>query len=174
MQDEGAMDRLWTPWRMEYVTRETPGHECLYCWMAAGTAEDDRERLVLHRGSHNLAAVNLYPYNSGHLMIAPYAHIPVLDASATAQLHELIVLARASERILRDEYRPDAFNIGMNVGTEAGAGIPEHYHLHIVPRWSGDTSFMSTTASTRVVPEVPASTYDRLRSAFDALAGQTP
>lgn len=146
--------------------------DCLFCWMAeGGEASADRERLVLHRGKLNLVAINRYPYNNGHLMIAPFRHVGELCSSTEEELAEMIALARVTEGILRREYHPHGFNLGMNLGAAAGAGVAHHEHLHIVPRWQGDTNFMGTTADTRVVPETPESTWDRLRPAFDELAG---
>lgn len=164
------MERLWTPWRFEYVSgssAQPPG--CLFCWAVEGGPERDAERLVLYRGKSNFVIVNRYPYNNGHLVVAPYAHVPDLSSAEPSQLEELIRLARASEEILRGAYDPDGFNLGMNVGAAAGAGVAEHHHLHVVPRWVGDTNFLAATSETRVVPEVPDRTYERLRPAFDAL-----
>jgi len=164
------MQRLWTPWRLEYVTAGTEMPECLFCWMAAGEGEaDDRERLVLYRGKLNLVAINRYPYNNGHLMIAPYVHVETLVDADVAQLEEMIRLARLADGILRDTYRAHGINVGMNLGAAAGAGVAGHHHLHLVPRWRGDTNFMGTTAETRVVPEIPERTWERLRPAFAAL-----
>jgi len=152
---------------MGYVTSQEPMPECLFCWLGEpGGGGQDRERLVLYRGKLNLVAINRYPYNNGHLMVAPYEHVGDLTSSSEAQLAEMIALARRAEAILRRDYHADGFNVGMNVGAAAGAGVAHHQHLHIVPRWQGDTNFMGTTAGTRVVPETPESTWDRLRPAF--------
>ncbi len=163
------MDRLWTPWRYEYVSGATQVPECLLCAAVEGGPPADEDHLVLHRGTSNFVIINKYPYSSGHLMVAPLAHVAELTGSSDEQLAEMMTLARACESILAAAYEPDGFNIGMNLGKAAGAGVVDHQHLHIVPRWIGDASFMTTTADTRVVPESPAETFVRLRSAFDEL-----
>lgn len=148
------------------MTKETEQQGCLFCWMAEGDVSTDRERLVLYRGNLNLVAVNRYPYNNGHLMVAPFEHVPDLASASEEQLAEMMGLARNAEALLRDEYHAQGFNLGMNVGAAAGAGVAHHHHLHIVPRWRGDTNFMGTTSETRVVPEMPEATYDRLVERF--------
>ena len=142
---------------------------CLFCWAVAGGEECDKERLVLHRAEHNFVIINKYPYSNGHLMVAPYAHVDDLESSAAEQLAEMILLARACEGILRGAYHPQGFNIGMNLGAVAGAGVKDHEHMHVVPRWMGDVSFLTTTSDTRVVPELPEQTYERLRPEFATL-----
>ena len=163
------MDRLWTPWRFEYVTGATRVAGCLLCAAVEGEPSADETNLVLHRGTSNFVIVNKYPYSSGHLMVAPFVHVAELTGSSDEQLAEMMTLARACESILTAAYTPDGFNIGMNLGKAAGAGVVDHQHLHVVPRWIGDASFMTTTADTRVVPESPAETFARLRPAFDEL-----
>jgi len=162
------MERLWTPWRYEYVTGVDKATGCVLCDVIAGGAEQDEEMLVLHRARHNYVIINKYPYSNGHLMVAPFEHVADLGGASGEQLDELMRLARACETILREAYGPDGFNIGMNIGRAAGAGVIEHHHLHIVPRWTGDASFMSATADTRVIPETPDGTYARLRPLFAA------
>lgn len=164
------MQRLWTPWRFEYVTGAAEDVEgCVFCWAIEGGPEHDAERLVLHRARYNFVIINKYPYNNGHLMIAPYDHISNLAQSSGDVLAEMMLLAKECERILGDAYHPHGFNIGMNLGRVAGAGIEWHQHLHIVPRWTGDVSFMTSINETRLVPEMPDQTYERLRPAFQAL-----
>ena len=163
------MDRLWTPWRYEYVSglgEEVEG--CVLCDAIAAGPDADESKLVLYRGRVNYVIINKYPYTSGHLMVAPYEHIAELRASADDQLAEMMLLARVCETILSGAYSPHGFNIGMNIGRAAGAGIWDHQHLHVVPRWLGDASFMSATADTRLIPETPEATYTRLRPKFDA------
>ncbi len=163
------MERLWTPWRYEYVSGlgdEVEG--CVLCDAVAGGPEHDEAKLVLYRGSLNYVIINKYPYTSGHLMVAPFEHVAELRASEPAQLDEMMRLARVCETILAESYNPHGFNIGMNIGRAAGAGIWEHQHLHVVPRWLGDASFMSATAQVRVIPETPETTFCRLRPQFDA------
>ena len=157
------MERLWTPWRMAFVGGpEQPG--CLFCRIKA--EDRDEENLVLHRGEQALVMLNLYPYNSGHLMIAPYAHTGDL-ASLPAEIGaEVLALTQRSVAALTEEYGPHGYNVGMNLGRVAGAGVPDHLHVHVVPRWNGDTNFMPVTAETKVLPETLDQTWRRLRSRF--------
>lgn len=160
------MDYLWTPWRYNYVTTtDSKRGECIFC-AAAGDGEHDRERFVVHRAAHNFVILNLYPYTSGHLMVVPYQHVATLTDLDEATLFELIGLAQRSEKHLREIYHPDGLNLGFNLGRSAGAGIAAHLHMHVLPRWTGDTSFITTTAETRVLPEDLDVTWERLRAAF--------
>lgn len=138
---------------------------CIFCEAIKNPA-DDEKNFVLHRGSHNFVILNLYPYITGHLMIAPYAHVGEFDAASKAVTDEMMDLAKRCQTTLREIYRPDGFNLGMNLGRAAGAGVADHIHLHIMPRWVGDTNFMSTVAETRVLPEDLATTYSKLREKF--------
>jgi ATP adenylyltransferase len=163
------MDRLWTPWRYRYVssakaTDADPKSVCIFCDKAAST--DDRENFVVLRAERNFLILNLYPYTSGHLMIAPYEHVGTLAAADPETLAEMMRLTTRAERALRQLYRPDGLNIGMNVGESAGAGVPGHIHMHVLPRWTGDGSFMTTVAETRVLPETLETTYERLKAAL--------
>jgi ATP adenylyltransferase len=158
------MDHLWTPWRYRYVSTFAEAVGCLFCRVSAET--DDRKNHILLRAKLNFVMLNRYPYSSGHLMIAPYAHVATLEESDPLALQEMMSLAQRAETVLRSVYRPDGLNLGMNVGRSAGAGIPGHLHLHVLPRWSGDTSFMTTVADTRVLPEDLETTYERLSAAF--------
>ncbi|MBI3359872.1 MAG: HIT domain-containing protein [Chloroflexi bacterium] len=156
------MEHLWTPWRMTYLMGEGGKLEgCIFCDKPAG---DDDENFILHRGQQSFIMLNLYPYNNGHLMIAPYAHEPSIESLDAATLAEMMALSQRSLRLLRRAYDPQAFNLGLNIGAAAGAGVADHVHLHIVPRWAGDTSFMSTLAETRVIPEWVGRTYERLKA----------
>lgn len=158
------MERLWTPWRMAYVAGGEPAPGCLFCEKAR--EQQDEQNLVLYRGEHGYVLLNLYPYNTGHLMVAPYQHtgdLPGLDPEVGFHLWRLMQL---SVKVLEEEYRPDGFNIGINLGRVAGAGVPDHLHVHVVPRWAGDTNFMPVTAGTKVLPETLAQTYQRLRPHF--------
>jgi ATP adenylyltransferase len=160
------MDYLWTPWRYSYVTTaDSNTGECIFCAAVADT-EHDRERLVVWRASRNVVILNRFPYTSGHLMVVPHEHVASLTDLPDETLWELISLARGAEQHLRDVYRPDGLNLGLNLGRSAGAGIAAHLHLHVLPRWAGDTSFMTTTAETRVLPEDLNVTWERLRAAF--------
>ena len=159
------MDRLWTPWRYRYVsTAGRPGNACIFCEAAA--SEDDRANYVVLRGERNFLILNLYPYTSGHLMIAPYEHVATLADAHPATLEEMMRLTARAEKVLREVYSPDGLNIGMNVGAAAGAGIPGHIHMHALPRWTGDASFMTTVSETRVLPETIERTYERLSAAL--------
>jgi ATP adenylyltransferase len=155
------MKRIWAPWRMKYLIGEkTTG--CIFCTEIAQNR--DRENYILHRGRHGFIMLNLYPYSNGHLMIAPYQHVPSLEDLNEAALTDLMHLINLSLRILRKALQPRGFNIGINIGRAAGAGIDEHVHIHIVPRWEGDTNFMPIIAETRVIPELLDQTYDKLRA----------
>jgi ATP adenylyltransferase len=158
------MDHLWTPWRLPYLRGDEslPGG-CLFC--LAPQSEDVEARIV-HRGRLCYVILNRFPYNNGHLMVAPYAHVATpedLDAESAA---ELMGLTQLSLRVLREAYQPQGFNLGMNIGEVAGAGIVGHIHLHIVPRWGGDTNYMTTAGRTRVIPEWLEQMYERLRPLF--------
>jgi ATP adenylyltransferase len=158
------MDYLWTPWRYQYVTKpEDPG-VCVFC--AAAQSGDDSQTLVVHRGAHNFIILNRYPYCSGHVMVVPYAHVATLEELADEALVEMMRLARACVKHLRAAYRPDGLNLGINLGKSAGAGIAGHLHLHVLPRWTGDTNFMTVVGETRVMPESLEVTWEKLRKAF--------
>jgi ATP adenylyltransferase len=160
------MDYLWTPWRYTYVTTaDVKTGECIFCAAAADT-EHDRERLVVWRASRNFVILNRYPYTSGHLMVVPNQHVATLIDLGDETLFELIGLARRAEKHLREVYRPDGLNLGFNLGRSAGAGIADHLHMHVLPRWTGDTSFISTVSETRVLPEDLDVTWERLQAAF--------
>lgn len=160
------MERLWTPWRMQYVgaTRTDDLGGCIFCdKLRAGR---DQENLILHRGEQAFVLLNLYPYNSGHAMVAPYLHTGDLTAVPPAVTAGVWDLAQVTVAALSAEYRPHGYNLGMNLGRAAGAGVPDHLHLHIVPRWTGDTNFMPLTAETKVMPEALEQTYRRLQPHF--------
>ncbi len=158
------MKRMWTPWRMEYLTSEKP-EGCIFCNEMA--ADKDKENYILHRGARCCLVLNLYPYNTGHLMVIPREHAATLEDLSEETLLEVILMVRKSLTALRQAMAPDGFNIGINVGKAAGAGIDEHIHIHIVPRWEGDTNFMTICAETRVVPELLDDTYDRLKAVLE-------
>ena len=160
------MDKLWAPWRMRYVGG--PKHDgCVFC--SAFDGRNDREALILHRGERTFIILNLYPYNSGHAMIVPYEHLADLDnlgSDARAQLLELADLFIAAAGAV---LHPDGFNLGMNLGEVAGAGVADHLHLHVVPRWLGDANFMPIVAGTTVLPELLPVTYARLRAEIERI-----
>lgn len=161
------MDRLWSPWRSEYIASagDADPSVCVFCQLR-DEAENDAENFVLHRAAHNLVVLNRYPYTSGHLLIVPYEHVGELDTAAKATTDELMDLTKRSQTALREVYRPDGFNVGMNLGRAAGAGIADHIHIHILPRWAGDTNFMSSVAEARVLPEDLFTTYQKLHNRF--------
>ena len=159
------MRRLWTPWRMTYLVRERVG-DCVFCQKLG--EDDDRENLILYRGQAACVLLNLYPYNTGHLMVIPLKHTASLEELPAEGIVEVMRLIQESLKILRKQLRPDGFNVGANIGKAAGAGIDDHVHIHIVPRWNGDTNFMPVLAETRVMPEMLLDTYDRLKTEFDA------
>jgi len=158
------MDYLWTPWRYQYVTQSGDATVCVFC--TAAQSQDDAKTLVVHRGTHNFVILNRYPYTSGHVMVVPYQHVASLEALTDDALVELILLARRCEKHLRAVYRPEGLNLGLNIGKSAGAGIAGHIHLHALPRWTGDTNFMTVLGETRVMPEALEVTWERLRAAF--------
>lgn len=157
------MDRLWSPWRYQYVS-QAPQPECIFCVKAS--ERRDAENFVLFRARHNFALLNLYPYTTGHLMIAPYRHVASLQEADADELEEMIRLTRLAEVCLRAVYRPQGLNLGMNLGECAGAGVAGHIHMHVLPRWVGDASFLTTVGETRVLPEDLPTTYRRLLAAF--------
>ena len=155
------MDYLWTPWRYAYVTGAQKPTGCIFC--EAFKQKDDRAALILYRGSHCFIILNTFPYTSGHVMVVPNEHVDQLEKLSAPATHELIDLCQRMEQVLREVYHPDGVNLGMNIGRAAGAGVADHIHTHVLPRWVGDTNFMTTTAETRVLPEALETTYQRLR-----------
>lgn len=161
------MDKLWAPWRIEYV-RQPQEEECIFC--AKPQQNDDRETLILFRGNQAFVLMNLYPYSNGHLMVAPYRHCDNTEDLETDTLTEIMTLANHSMAILRKTMRAEGFNFGVNVGRAAGAGIEEHVHYHLVPRWAGDTNYMPILGHTKVIVEGLQETYDLLKPEFDRLS----
>ncbi|MBI3075859.1 MAG: HIT domain-containing protein [Deltaproteobacteria bacterium] len=160
------MERLWAPWRMAYI-EGAPTAGCFLC--VGEDAGADEARLLLARARRTLVMLNRFPYNSGHLLVAPLRHTGALEGLAEEEAAELIVtLQRATDR-LQQALHPDGFNIGLNLGKAAGAGLEEHLHFHIVPRWNGDTNFMPVLGEAKVVPEYLVATYRKLRPFFDRL-----
>jgi ATP adenylyltransferase len=156
------VDYLWTPWRYQYVTKGDSASGCVFC-AAAGGAED-RDNLIVHRARYNFVILNRFPYTNGHVMVVPFQHAAMLQELAEETLLEMMRLARECEKHLRATYRPDGLNIGMNLGRSAGAGIADHLHMHILPRWAGDTNFMTVTGETRVLPEDLPVTWEKLKN----------
>jgi len=158
------MDYLWTPWRYRYVADASKDDRCIFCDALA--ANDDRRMLIVLRSSKNFVILNRYPYTSGHAMVVPYAHVADLDAAEPDTLAEMMRLAQRVQTALGKTYEPQGYNLGMNLGRAAGAGVTHHLHLHILPRWSGDANFMTVTGETRVEPEELSTTYDKLQKAL--------
>ena len=161
-------ERLHAPWRMEYVEQTgQPSCECIFC--AKPQQESDEANLIIHRGTHNFIILNAFPYNNGHLMIIPYQHISVFTELTYESLQEMMQLAQLAVAALQRAMRPDGFNLGMNIGRTAGGGIAEHLHLHIVPRWNGDTNFMPVIGNVRVLPESLERTWAKICASFSAV-----
>jgi ATP adenylyltransferase len=161
------LDHLWSPWRLEYVIGTKTRTGCVFCVSRPSPPES----LVVLEGQTCYVVLNLYPYNNGHLMVVPYRHESTLASLTTDEMNELGRLTQISETALREAYRLDGINVGVNLGREAGAGIVEHVHVHLVPRWNGDTNFMTTVGQTRVLPEKLEETATRLRPIFERLSG---
>lgn len=161
------MDRLWSPWRNAYVTRTAEPSDCVFC---EALQHEDGRALIVDEGPTCFVILNLYPYNSGHLMIVPRRHVGTLAALDSTELTELAALIRRAEIALTEAYQPQGLNVGMNLGRPAGAGVLDHLHVHLVPRWTGDTSFMSVVGNVRVLPEELPRTAERLRPIFERLA----
>jgi ATP adenylyltransferase len=160
------LDRLYSPWRLKYVTAASgePSGACIFC---AALERDDA--LIVHRGVHTFVILNLFPYNNGHLMVVPNRHIGRLAAATDEELAELMRLTRTAEIAISSAYAPHGLNMGLNLGKSAGAGVLDHLHMHVVPRWEGDTNFMSVVGETRVLPEEIPTTATRLRAEFEKL-----
>ncbi len=156
------MDYLWTPWRYHYVSKGPNSPGCIFC--EALKLKNDAESLILHRGKLCFIILNRFPYTTGHSMIAPYEHVGEFDKAAPDALSEMMLLAQRLGRALGALYRPDGYNLGMNLGRVAGAGVADHLHLHVLPRWAGDTSFMTTVGETRLEPEDLATTFSKLKA----------
>ena len=157
------MERLWTPWRLAYVTGTANAERCIFC-------DDAADDLVLVRGRLSYVILNLYPYNNGHLMVVPNRHVGTLRGLTRDELDELMRFTRQGEMALAEAYTPQGINVGINLGRPAGAGVVDHLHVHLVPRWTGDTNFMSVVGNVRVLPEELGETARRLRPIFERLA----
>jgi ATP adenylyltransferase len=158
------MKRLWAAWRMKYITNAEKETGCIFCSALAKT--DDSQNLVILRRERAFVILNKYPYTSGHLMVAPFAHQPSLELLDPVSRAEMMELISQCITALRQAYDPQGFNVGANIGQAAGAGVPGHVHIHIVPRWNGDTNFMSTVGEVRVLPESLEDTYRRISQAL--------
>ena len=160
------MDYLWTPWRYQYMAQAAAGKqtECIFCDAVA--EKNDAKTLIVHRGAKAFVILNRFPYTSGHVMIVPYAHVAELHLCDAQSLSEMMQLAQRVEAVYQADYKPDGMNLGMNLGRAAGAGVAGHLHLHMLPRWIGDSNFMTVTGETRVHPEELRTTYERLTRAL--------
>ncbi len=165
------MDILWSPWRYDYIKSGDQPQEqkdssgCVFCDILKNSASDE-EKFILHRAEFNFVILNIYPYISGHLMIVPFKHLADLDFADKNTTDEMMDLAKSCQTILRKAYNPNGFNLGMNLGRAAGAGVAEHFHMHILPRWIGDANFMTAICETRTIPEDLKTTYARLKDRF--------
>jgi len=159
-----ANQRIWAPWRLRYVTDAMKSRDCVFCAKAA--AGDDRASLIVHRGERCFVILNLYPYTNGHLMVAPFEHVGRLQDLDPEVLAELMDLAQQGMRRIEGAYGPEGFNVGLNQGRVAGAGVEGHIHLHVVPRWAGDTNYMPVLADTRVMPQSLEDSFDALKGGF--------
>ena len=158
------MEYIAAPWREEYVKKVFKMKGCIFC--KAMKQKNDRECFILYRGKHNFILLNKYPYTPGHLMIAPNEHLDSIESAEKESTDEMIELLKKCLRILKEQYKPQGFNTGMNIGHSAGAGVADHYHLHIIPRWVGDSNFMPLVGKTKVVLQDLHTTYDRLLPHF--------
>lgn len=161
------MNHLWAPWRMAYIAAGTKVEGCVFCAKLAEA--DDREQLILYRGQTCFVIMNLFPYNNGHVMVVPYRHTADLVGLTAEEQEEMMRLTRHCVRLLTEAFRPDGFNLGMNLGRSAGAGVEDHLHMHAVPRWNGDTNFMPVLGETRVLPDALFSSYDKLAAVLARL-----
>jgi len=160
------MDYLWSPWRYQYISQVGKVDGCPFCSMMALDASHDREQLIVYRGEFNFVALNLYPYTPGHLLVTPYDHVADLSQLRPGTLAEMMDLTQRLQVVLQTCYNPEGYNLGMNLGKCAGAGVADHLHLHFLPRWCADANFMTVVGETRVLPEDLLTTYDRLAAFF--------
>ncbi|QQS42347.1 MAG: HIT domain-containing protein [Acidobacteriota bacterium] len=164
------MDILWSPWRYDYI-RSSSKHasdgesDCVFCAVLQNPASDD-EKYIVHRAGFNFVILNIFPYITGHLMIVPFDHLPSPVNASKEITDELMDLAKRSQEILAEVYSPDGFNMGMNIGKAAGAGVENHFHMHLMPRWAGDANFMTSIGETRTIPETLETTYEKLKGKF--------
>ncbi len=159
--------RIWAPWRLAYVkdASKDSAEECIFC--AKPAEDDDEANLIVHRGDRCFVILNLYPYTNGHLMIAPYEHLATLPALGPETVAEMMALSQRAMTILEESYEPHGYNVGFNQGRVAGAGVEHHIHMHVVPRWGGDTNFMPVLADTRVMPQTLEQSYEALKGKFE-------
>lgn len=158
------MDILWSPWRYDYITKsgsaKTSG--CVFCDILNNSASDE-ENFIVSRAEFNFVILNVYPYTSGHLMVVPYKHLAMVSDGSPEATNEMMELTKRAQSVITEAYKPDGINLGMNLGQAAGAGVAEHYHMHVLPRWVGDANFMTAIGQTRTIPESLADTYKKLK-----------
>ena len=162
-----ANERIWAPWRLAYVkdAAKDVEQDCIFC--AKPAEDDDEANLIVHRGERAFVILNLFPYTNGHLMVTPYAHLSSIADVPAETIAEVMSLSQQAIRVLEEKYAPHGFNVGFNQGRVAGAGVEHHIHMHVVPRWGGDTNFMPVLADTRVMPQSIEQTYEALRGSFE-------
>lgn len=165
------MKVLWAPWRMEYILSDQKGAGCIFC--PGDDRGQDEERLMLYVGSLTVVMMNRFPYINGHLLVAPVRHVPGLDALSEDETLDLLSMVRRSIGVLRKALKSEGFNVGLNIGSVAGAGVEEHIHFHIVPRWNGDTNYMTVLGDVRVIPEHLKDTYQKLLPHFQEFKNDT-
>jgi ATP adenylyltransferase len=165
------MKVLWAPWRMGYILSDKKDASCIFC--PGNNREQDEERLILYVGALTMVIMNKYPYNNGHLLVAPVRHLPDMENLAHEESLDLLLMVQRSIAVLKDIMNPEGFNVGLNLGHVAGAGVEAHMHFHIVPRWNGDTNYMTVLGDVRVIPEHIQETYGKLRPYFDRLSEKT-
>jgi len=165
-------EQLWAPWRLQYIESADSAESCIFCTFPAAGEGRDTEHLIVHRGQHAYIILNAFPYSNGHLMVVPFRHTASMEDFTDAELLDVMQLTRVAIALLRAAFRPDGFNLGVNMGRVAGAGIADHLHWHIVPRWSGDTNFMPVMADVRVIPESLEVVFKRLRAALPTVLAQ--
>lgn len=159
------MDLLWSPWRYDYITGSGKINGCVFCEILNNSASDE-EKFILKRAEFNFVILNIYPYAAGHLLIVPYAHLADLDNADKQTTDEMMDMMKRCQSALTEVYQPEGFNIGMNLGKQAGAGVAGHFHVHVLPRWSGDVNFMTTIGQTRTIPESLETTSQKLKNKF--------
>ena len=161
------MKRVWAPWRMEYIADKKKSQECIFC--VSSDHREDQEKLILYRSSYSFVMLNRYPYTNGHMMIAPFRHTADMNALSSDEMLDMFIALRLCRNALQETAAPQGVNIGINLGKAAGAGVDEHIHIHIVPRWNGDTNFMTVIGDIRVMPENLKKSYDKLFPSFQAV-----
>jgi ATP adenylyltransferase len=159
------MDYLWTPWRKKYMQTKKSSSECIFCF-AAQHPNEDETTLVVYRGEACFVILNRYPYTSGHLMVVPYLHLSKVQELSKPAAAEMMYLAQRAESVLQSVYNPNGLNMGINVGAAAGAGIAQHLHMHVLPRWDGDANFMTTIGNARIIPEALEETFRKVHQGF--------